>query len=320
MEIDLELKTIEQDINSLKQELKSINDEIRRTQEENTILQKTVDRERHYIKKLHSKSKRPLEDDGPPIVQHSYFHDSISKYFKIGQDFEPQLINTVDIDHLSLGAVQSARKIIALKENVLYENLYRMGGLTAFPLNDKTCLGLRFDRVDGRTGSFMPPNYVILRKEPVIVKDVETTKWKVYKHTISQPLVNNCSGEEGLDDNQIEPFAQRIYVALTRQAFIEHLLHTFHKQLELAGNSRNLIAKLTADASMMHITMELAGVTKFKVNIIIDEDHVKSVDVEGNEMIDKIKLYSIRLKGVRLINLEQALTEWLQQLINDEMI
>lgn len=137
-----------------------------------------------------------IED--PPVIQHNYFDESISKFFmKIPEldekdvENEEQCSKRQKLNEYSSKMMENSKAIIESKENILYENIYRFGGLTTFPLNNflfenaEQVLGLRFDSFSHYTKKFLTPQYVVLRKAHYSQKGTDTTlKWEIYRHTL----------------------------------------------------------------------------------------------------------------------------------------
>ena len=112
----------------------------------------------------------------PEIIKHNYFDPSIQKYFQ--QSTSPS--NQLSLPENTTTKIASSQlkpiNDLELKENVLYENIFRMFGITAFPINqylfknnddpNEQILGLRFDLYSNFTKCFQQPHYCILRKLP----------------------------------------------------------------------------------------------------------------------------------------------------------
>ena len=67
--------------------------------------------------------------------------------------------------------------------HILNEALYRLAGVTAFPITDDT-VGIRFDNYNLRTKKFDIPHYMILRS--ITDEKLATLKWVVYKSTVPE--------------------------------------------------------------------------------------------------------------------------------------
>ncbi|EGV63104.1 minichromosome maintenance protein [Yamadazyma tenuis] len=337
-----EINGIENDIDSLKKEIEGLEAELQREKEESKQLNKLVETERvslQRLKNLEKRKKRPqdqYDENVPPIVQHTYFDESVSDYFNVGKDFEPRIVKRIDINDLTLESAQSARKIIALKENILYENLYRLGGLTAFPLNDNSCLGLRFDRFDSFNKRFLSPNYVILRRETIDSKTKGSVeKWKVFKHTLQQDMVNNMVhgiDPEGFNDKEIAVFAHAIHASLSRALFVSDLMHKLHNmsfadlkspRASVYGNIK-VFDEISADDAMSHINLQFNKDIRHKLQLVIAEGQIKEVSFQLNLvdhfMTQKLNMHNARLIGVKLVDAEFELKRWLIHLLNDGMI
>lgn len=198
------------DVEGLRKEIESLELELLAADKSVTLLEKQIQQEKVKTTALandkthnEKRRKRHIDELDPPIVQHRYFDDSISQYFDTSSDaftkYRPQ--PEINISEVLLEVSQRSRLIVGLKENILYENIFRFSGITAFPLKDEFTkddeyLGIRFDNYSMYTKKFLDPHYVILRKEEIDNKQKGLIKvWKVYRDTLPSYIPTEEIGE-----------------------------------------------------------------------------------------------------------------------------
>ncbi|KAG7813251.1 hypothetical protein KL921_000797 [Ogataea angusta] len=144
------------------------------------------------------------------LAHHQYFDELIQNLMTEG-------IRQVEIDkRLRNDAKRQKRESATKRSNDEYdelrerlepairlENAYRLGGLTAFPVNDPQAgesdrfLGIRFDIFDPYSFKYTSPHYVILRKDP------KNDLWEVFKTTIPNYVPLGTLAYEHLNDDMI---------------------------------------------------------------------------------------------------------------------
>lgn len=110
--------------------------------------------------------------------------------------------------------------------NILYENIFRFTGITAFPINkallsaDEEIFGIRFDTYSNHERRFVAPHYVILKKIPH-EKEPNHHRWSVFRHTLPVYIpVNEAEsvleyGQEEIDKSVVK-FSKLIYGYLSQ--------------------------------------------------------------------------------------------------------
>lgn len=200
VEVEREITESRNDIAGLQKEIEALDEELQELVQQEKVLEDLINQEKQKSYNESMKKKRQDDWQIPAIVQYSYFDESISKYFNVES---PEVMkskkSTTDLNEISSGIIQSYQKIVALKENILYENLYRLKGVTAFPLNksfdpEKNYLGLRFDIFSTYQKKYCTIHYVILRLQvplPIYVKDTTSEHlqkvYSVHKSTFHVP-------------------------------------------------------------------------------------------------------------------------------------
>lgn len=176
----MDLDRLEVEIRHVEGDISSIGIEVDALEQERQLLLKQVQLlERDFPESIDVQEKI-YDSNIPPIMKHNHFDNSIREFFNV----EPKSNKR---DFGSLDRVDT----VGLKENILYENIFRIGGVTAFPLNrylfddDDCVLGLRFDTFSSSQGKFLTPHYVILRQVGLVSKNQESRLvWSVYRHTL----------------------------------------------------------------------------------------------------------------------------------------
>lgn len=143
----------------------------------------------------------------PQVISHNHFDPEVARI---------------------LAEANKAKKHTTPEEvsNILYENIFRFTGITAFPINktllseDETVFGIRFDIFSAHDKKFVAPHYVILKKTPH-EKDPNHYRWSVFRHTLPAYIpISEAEAflEVGLDeDNQsVSNFAHLIYSYLAQ--------------------------------------------------------------------------------------------------------
>lgn len=163
---------------------------------------------------------------GAEILQHQYFDKLILPFFDelatgLASGLAPGLAPAEEQAPAPADVPPGAHELAALLENI-----HRLGGVTAFPLNDRLLaadelVGLRFEVYAARR--FHTPHYVILRREHA---KGGARAWRVFKHTLPAFLAAEL---EPPDDYRA--LASRVRAALWR---LQHR-HDKLDQLALLG-------------------------------------------------------------------------------------
>lgn len=178
------------------------------------------------------------------------------------QMFDDDVADLIDTDILSS---PSKRRRIAnstatqnLEEKAQLENIYRMFGISAFPVVDPgdlalnngqteavdKMLGIRIEIFNETTRNFESPHYLILKRNP------KNESWELFKHTVPTYLnvehIFDSTNPGGfiVNDTDVYIFATKVYRKLL-QVFQRV---SFFKELEKAGRIKDLEADLCANA------------------------------------------------------------------------
>lgn len=166
------------------------------------------------------REKRSYND--PELISHCPLDPSIAHFFPTNG--ASTMMDTFKSSALTRAATQTFSK-----ELLMYENIFRLGGITAFPLDKvhgHTLLGIRFEEYS--VNAFLKPHYLILIEKVIIDKDADSvditvpdhdtykekiesvSRWGVYRHTLPQ------------------------YVPLTELASVLDTVHGFQAVLQLS--------------------------------------------------------------------------------------
>lgn len=200
--LEAEIAEVLKDIKSLQQEIDPLNEQYETLCEELKVVEESIGKSEvnKVIQTEHAGSKAHNYDDTiPPLVQHNHFDDSIAKFFTESFQNGPKEPTTHEptkkkqkLSEFSYNLLEKSTETAEIKENILYENIFRFGGVTAFPINntlfkdDDEILGIRFDVFSHFTKKFLAPHYIILKKLESNTKSATSVskKWFVYRHTI----------------------------------------------------------------------------------------------------------------------------------------
>lgn len=183
MDVSSVIHDIRQDIRLLTQDIVPLEEEYALLERELADLESSVVSSK-TPPEIHRKTDRPPEDDFiPPLVHHEPFDGSIARFFrpKDGPLAKKHRPNPPSV-------LLRATATVEIKDNVLYENIFRFGGITAFPINkflfspDDEILGVRFDTFSHSQKTYLKPHYAILRK--VLMKGFPESRWSIYRHTL----------------------------------------------------------------------------------------------------------------------------------------
>ncbi|KAI5964443.1 MCM21 [Candida theae] len=197
---------LQQEINLLERDVVKLEDELEQLAHDESALLKEVAK----LEQLQEEQNEPLVEDHRdvvPIIKHTYFDPSIAQFF---DDAEA----TTQVQPLEKRFIDKADT----KENIMYENILRMSGVTAFPINkhlfpNDEILGIRFDTFSSKSRSFKQPHYVILLKSKL---KNEQSFWRVHKTTLPVHVPLDRYQEELEKTHDLDKFATSIHLYLAR--------------------------------------------------------------------------------------------------------
>ncbi|CAI5760573.1 unnamed protein product [Candida verbasci] len=266
-----EVYELESDITFITQDIKSnLKEEQQLTHEINNI---------RKIENIQHQQHNNI--NAPHIIRHNYFDSSIQQYFDTNIDEpevpreKPNYSNFNSIDKLDL------------RENILYENIFRMIGITAFPINKRDLpngtnediidpnllpqnrnvasisdelLGIRFDIYSSHSKTFKTPHYIILRK--IMNKDFTLNKYySIYKDTI--PLYIHLKDHEDVLQNnkhsEIDNLSKFTYLVYEKLIKVQYKFDKFDSLMQfnkIKGNNV-LITSINKDLVCERVTINL---------------------------------------------------------------
>ncbi|KAK6458197.1 minichromosome maintenance protein [Scheffersomyces xylosifermentans] len=265
-QLDSEIADIRSDILSLQSELKNLEAEKTLLASELQLLQSeaiTIEEEdESAIENRHGKSKTVdnYNSEIPEIIRHEHFDASISRFFQPGTESESTSSDAnrkrLKVDRVTNDILAKAERLVDLKENILYENIFRLAGVTAFPINkyllnpEDEIFGIRFDMFAHTKRVFLSPHYAILRKVAFVDKEQATVKkWTLYRHTLPVYL-------------PIEELKKQLENSNEQQAITEFALSVRDYLTKIQYKSDKL-------ESLLSLTLESLGVKGSKPKRII---------------------------------------------------
>lgn len=223
------MSTFEQEFIDLQSEIEALESEIKFLSSDHDVLFKEVaafeaDNKHRNLSKPTINIKRQhraslLDYSDPPLITDSIFDASIASYFTDAA--ESKLLQRPHSDSLLLSIEARAANV----ENILYENVARFGGITAFAINgylynpdDDGLLGLRFDQMSHHTRKFTQSHYVILRRRILEHKSGSTQdpEWVVFRHTIPAYILLANIAERISSEAELQHFAARVREELVK--------------------------------------------------------------------------------------------------------
>lgn len=200
----MDLELLLHDISVVKGDVLMLQRDVDVLTDEEAILREEIERLERELDETTENSDRI-----PKGFTKSKFDVSIAKFFDNSTPNVPNDALKQDFSSIS----SRAEFIVETKENILYENVFRLSGITAFPINgmeNEEIFGIRFDNFDANKKVFNSPHYVVLRRIDITSKD-ETTKtvWLVFKHTLPvyipyKELEQTLQNSQNSDDDIFE--------------------------------------------------------------------------------------------------------------------
>lgn len=215
-------------------------------------------------------------EEAPPVYHYNYFDESIQKYFK-ELTITHENADYPELSHQILAHVE-ARSNTGLLQ--LAENIFRFGGITAFPINERlydsedcSLLGVRFDVMDYTKKQYIAPFYIILRQKKLFGSGNSADKfpWTVFRYTtpayvpldqISKLL--DCDDPDAGLSSFVEMVRLKLVDVQTRREYFESLKTiTF---ADLFGDTLNKpIAEFEMDAACIRVTIKLNNSCKIEL-------------------------------------------------------
>lgn len=297
-----EFKTLFDHFPQLNDILHSDNQQALGTTENDSINYDTVDRS---VSRMSRQRNRDMTDEEDLPESEWVLKNQIPLEHQM---FDESIIDEVDVDILSSPSKRRAelKKIGQVKSvgnkfdnKVLLENMFRLLGITFFPLidpsdlklNDTTekieitrqMLGIRFDLFNEHDSRFDKPFYILLKKSNS-AKDKangntdnsnnnENGEWVIFKHTIPiyidiQEIMKDLEIKDASSYDEIFIFAKEVYMML-----LENM------------NRRKLLSKMEADGLIknlkndFHSTSVSFTVKKIKFQLYLEKNIIVSCSI-----------------------------------------
>ena len=315
--LQIEIQEVKGDIQSLHLEIDVLDKEYAALLAQAKDLEESLRQgdEPYNLQEIHGQSKANYDIDGPPVIKNSCFDESIRKYFtNVLDDVEEESTEVVTkrqrLDNIASDFKAKSETIIEMKQNILYENIFRFGGVTSFPINtflfddNDEIIGLRFDIFSHYKRKFITPHYVILRKMKNTQKGIETTmKWEVYRHTLPVYLPISEYSECLHEDEEVAftKFTKKIREHLIQIQY-KHDKFDFLRNIKYSHISktrstqgRAVIEKLEKDLQCQRINITLlnrvsTGKKASEISLVCSNDEIKEASciIVGTDSDDKI--------------------------------
>ncbi|CAI4058848.1 hypothetical protein SKDZ_04G5180 [Saccharomyces kudriavzevii ZP591] len=226
-----------------------------------------------------------------PMVQHQMFDSAVADLLDTDILTSPskrkRKLKITDID-------TSDRN--ELEDSIIMENVYRMFGITFFPLVDpadlkikdgsdeifvdREMLGIRLEVFSERKSKFEKPHYILLKKR------IKSNSWFLFKHTIPsfidvQGIFNETNGGLVISHDNVYLFAKRVFLQLVE---IQKRQQKF-KDLE----AKKIIHDLDLDLQSSMVSFFVKDV---KVELFVKQNEIVSCSI-----LDEIHDFSRKNKS-----------------------
>lgn len=276
-----------QDITSLENEISLLEIQFQQLSEQRNVLLKDI----HILESGSLRTVSPATDpEIPKLAVHEYFDESISTFFR-------------NLPKPKAATKKAKNDASGLREKVILENVYRLYGITAFPVNDSnpdtpkhsvddSMMGIRFDLFDRMESRFLVPHYIILKRKP------KNNEWMVFKTTLPAYIPLQSLSDQWLNVD-LEKFVKEIRRHLVCVQNRRQLFAKIQVRLQEMGG------KLESDLNCSKVKITLQS--KITINLTCSPSAVTNVTVsDPQNNLETILAYKIALK-CKLCNLEQKL-------------
>lgn len=245
-----------------------------------------------------SKRRKRFEEEYviPEPARHEYFDSSISKFFS-------SIDTGSEITQLLKKPENTTEKV----NNIILENIYRMFGITAFPVSDpskkvkRDLLGVRIEIFNESLLKFETPHYIIFEQNS------KTGKWMIFKHTIPvfiQIYEIAKEYDELSDIDQLFQFLQNIRKILNKTSLKHQVVESIRQNFD--SKVTNIEKDIALDILKFRLNVSDVSTT---VILNISLDSIQSCFIEsgfsesekfriGNVLKGDIKTFEKRLHDV----------------------
>ncbi|QPG73018.1 hypothetical protein FOA43_000322 [Brettanomyces nanus] len=255
-----------------------------------SLLQTEIDQLSERYERLQKESNKANKDatapeqlpieEHPDLTNHQYFEELINGIMIKGITEQERLDKEKLEGHYKrrkLAREKNVKDYEALKsqflDKVQLESCYRLGGITAFPVNDPSAddedrfLGIRFDTYDVYSGKYTTPHYIILKKR------VKTNDWYVFKTTVPNFIPVNALSTQFLNTEMFK------FVSEIRRHLI--LLQVKKSVFGVLSLKLQTPSRLDSDLSFTKVNINVQN--KFEIVLICGEKSISSVIVIGDK-------------------------------------
>lgn len=234
-------------------------------------------------RKRHSTANVSL--DNHALVEHKMFDKSIADMI------DTEILTSPSKRRLKLKSKSGSKD---LHQRILLENVYRMFGITFFPVVDpndikmnedsremeisREMTGIRLEVFNDRLKKFENPHYILLKKK------IKSDSWLLFKHTVpnyidSQTLFDNTNGGLVITYDHIYFFAKSVYLQLI-------LVSLRSQQLEELADV-GLITDLVLDLQAAVVSF---SINECKIRLFLKNDQVVSCFISDDKSNSQRKL------------------------------
>ncbi|VEU23689.1 DEKNAAC105064 [Brettanomyces naardenensis] len=187
-------------------------------------------------------------------------------------------------------------------EDIQLENCYRLGGITAFPVNDPSgkedrFLGIRYDVFDPYRSKYTSPHYIILKKT------VKNNDWFVFKTTLPKFIPINTLASQYLNIDMFK------FVSEIRR----HLLQLELKRSVFTSISEKLVPPSRIDSDLSFTKVNVNVLNKFELVLVCGPSEITSVIVIGQNsgILNKVtrRKLELGLRGSRFAGFDHSFFE-----------
>lgn len=299
---------IEAELTALADEISSLENEVATLQQSHdsvfrTVAQFEADNKHKNLTKL-PLPKPQLHSEDPPLIHFSYFDDLINQYFQNTEQKEEVSPAQENV----LGEIGQKYKGANL---ALRELVWRLGGVLAFPINNRlydelsdALMGIRFDVLSHNSNKFVLPHYIILRRRE---DKLSLTKWLVFRYTTPQ-FVPLDRFSHYLEKDDLCAFAESVREILVKTQYKHDKLEKLGKIKELEafdGAGDGLLVGVEKDLECRRVLLNFKGNTvELECGLSqIENVHCKIQGATNEELL----FAEMQLKGCNFNNLQSQL-------------
>lgn len=319
------ISMIEVELTALADEISSLENEVATLQQSHdsvfrTVAQFEADNKHKNLTKLPLPKPQLLSED-PPLIHFSYFDDLINQYFQNTdktEEVSPAQENVLgEIGQKYQGANLALRELV-----------WRLGGVLAFPINNRlydelsdALMGIRFDVLSHVSRKFVLPHYIILRRRE---DKLALTKWLVFRYTTPQYVPLDRFSHH-LEKDDLCAFAENVREILVKTQYKHDKLEKVGKIKELEvfdasgdASGDGLLVGVEKDLECRRVLLSLKEVT---VELECGLSEIENVHCKIERATNEQLLFAeMQLKGCNFNNLQSQLLSLAKYLRSHNLI